>query len=106
MADGKGMTRRSFFKQSSTGIAAAAAFPTIIPSRAFGAADRVNIAVVGINGQGGGHIGGFPRVENTQIAAICDVDQNLFAERVKAVQELPRHALANSGKLNYTASGM
>ena len=87
MADGKGMTRRSFFKQSSTGIAAAAAFPTIIPSRAFGAADRVNIAVVGINGQGGGHIGGFPRVENTQIAAICDVDQNLFPDRVKAIQD-------------------
>jgi predicted dehydrogenase len=88
MSDGKGMSRRSFFKQSSTGVvAAAAAFPTIIPSRAFGAADRVNVAVIGIRGQGGGHIGGFPRVENTQIAAICDVDQNLFPDRVKAIQE-------------------
>jgi predicted dehydrogenase len=88
----KGMSRRSFFKQSSTGIAAAAAFPTIIPSRAFGAADRVNIAVIGINGQGGSHINGFPRMPDVHLAAICDVDQNLFAERVKAVEE--RHGYA------------
>jgi predicted dehydrogenase len=88
MSDEKGITRRSFFKQSSlTGIAAAAAFPTIIPSRAFGAADRVNIAVVGINGQGGGHISSFARIEDVQLAAICDVDQNLFASRIASVKE-------------------
>lgn len=84
MADGKGMSRRSFL---STGVAAAAAFPTIIPSRAFGAADRVNIAVIGIRGQGSGHIGGFGRIPDVQIAALCDVDQNLFAGRVKEIEE-------------------
>src|SRR5690606_40182836 len=87
MSDGKGMSRRSFFKRSTTGIAAAAAFPTIIPSSAFGANDRVNLAVIGIRGQGNGHIGGFGRIENVQIAALCDVDQNLFPERVAQVQE-------------------
>lgn len=87
MSDGKGMSRRSFFKRSTTGIAAAAAFPTIIPSTAFGANDRVHLAVVGIRGQGNGHIGGFGRIENVQIAALCDVDQNLFPERVQQIQE-------------------
>ena len=87
MADQPGMSRRSFFKQSSTGIAAAAAFPTIIPSRAFGAADRVNIAVIGINGQGGSHINGFPRIPDVHLAAICDVDQNLFPSRLQGIQE-------------------
>lgn len=87
MSDGKGMSRRSFFKRSTTGIAAAAAFPTIIPSSAFGANDRVNLAVIGIRGQGNGHIGGFGRIENVQIAALCDVDENLFADRVQQIQE-------------------
>ena len=87
MSDRKGMSRRNFFKKSTTGIAAAAAFPTIIPSSAFGANDRVNVAVIGIRGQGGGHIGGFGRIENVQVAALCDVDQNLFASRVQEIKE-------------------
>ena len=87
MSDGKGMSRRNFFKKSTTGIAAAAAFPTFIPSSAFGANDRVNVAVIGIRGQGGGHIGGFGRIENVQVAALCDIDQNLFANRVQEIKE-------------------
>src|SRR5690606_10949220 len=64
-----------------------AAFPTIIPRRAFGANDRVNLAVVGIRGQGGAHLSGFSRIENVRIAAICDVDQNLFPDRVSELRE-------------------
>lgn len=49
-----------------------------------GANDRVNIAVVGIRGQGfASHIKKYASLENVRVAALCDVDANLFAKRTK-----------------------
>jgi predicted dehydrogenase len=48
-----------------------------------GANDRVRIAVVGIRGMGFGHIRAYSQLENVEVAALCDVDENLFPERVK-----------------------
>jgi predicted dehydrogenase len=48
-----------------------------------GANDRVRIAVMGINGRGRSHLGGFSKLKNVEIAAICDVDSRLFPAVVK-----------------------
>ena len=82
MSDRKGMSRRNFFKKSTTGITAAAAFPTIIPSSAFGANDRVNVAVIGIRGQGNSLKRGFAKLANVEIKTLCDIDANLAPERI------------------------
>ena len=87
MFDSNGMSRRSFIKQSGAGLFAASAFPTFVPSTAFGANDRVNVAVIGVRGQGGAHLGGFGRIPNVRIHTIVDVDENLFPERVKEVRD-------------------
>ena len=76
MFDGNGISRRSFLKQSGAGLVAASAFPTIIPSRAFGAADRINVAVVGLHGRGGSHLSAFPRIENVHLHTIVDIDRD------------------------------
>jgi predicted dehydrogenase len=53
-----------------------------------GANDRVRVAVVGIRGHGfGSHIKSYPSLPNVEVAAICDVDENLFAERLKWFEE-------------------
>jgi predicted dehydrogenase len=52
------------------------------PQRVWGANDRVRIAVVGIRGQGFTHIEGFSDVPNTEVVAICDVDENVIAQRL------------------------
>ena len=52
------------------------------PQRVRGANDRVRIAVVGIRGQGFTHIEGFSAVPNTEVAAICDVDENVIGQRL------------------------
>jgi predicted dehydrogenase len=83
MFDRNGMTRRSFLKQTGAGLVAASAFPTIIPSRAFGAADRVNLAIIGVHGQGGAHLGGFPGLPNVTLHSIGDIDGNVLAARGK-----------------------
>jgi predicted dehydrogenase len=81
-------SRREFMSRSLGGIVAASALaPTIIPRSVFGANDRLNLAVVGIRGQGGAHIGGFASLPDVRIHTICDCDENLFAGRVKEVEE-------------------
>jgi predicted dehydrogenase len=62
------------------GAAAVAAF-TILPSRAKGANERLNIAGIGIGGMGGGNLNAL-RSEN--IVALCDVDLNYAAGTIKA----------------------
>lgn len=52
-----------------------------------GANDRVNSGVVGIRNQGFGHIRGYSNLENVQVTALCDPDENLFPKRVKWLQD-------------------
>lgn len=86
MKNDKGLTRRDFLKTTGAGLAAASTV-AFIPQSVFGANDRVNIAVIGIRGQGGAHINGFGEIENVRIKTIVDVDENLFARRVKSIEE-------------------
>ena len=76
------MNRRSFLKASA---ASALAFQ-FIPSRAFGAdaatrpSQKLNIAGIGIGGQGGHDIA---QMESENIVALCDVDSNHGAHTFK-----------------------
>jgi predicted dehydrogenase len=92
-----GVTRRDFLSRTTLTAAAGTitagkAFSAPASQRVMGANDRVNIAVIGIRGQGGGHIQGFPQVPNVRIKTLCDIDENLFPERVKFLQEKHGHA--------------
>jgi len=85
------VTRRQFLK-STTGTAAGtvmagAAVSAAINRNILGANDRINMAIIGIRGQGGGHIGGFSRIPNVHIKTLCDIDENLFAQRLKPLQD-------------------
>ena len=86
-AQKEGVTRREFLKRTTAGVVVGSALPTILPKRVFGANDRVNIAVIGIRGQGGSHIRGFGKIPDVHIKTICDVDENLFPERLKDIEE-------------------
>src|SRR3546814_135524 len=45
--------------------------------------DQLKVAVVGILGMVHNHSQGYSRLKNTRVAALCDVDSNLFGERIK-----------------------
>lgn len=83
----QGLSRRSFLKRTAAGMAAAGAAPAFVPRRAFGANDRINMAVVGIRSRGGSLIDGFGGTENVRVHTLCDIDENLFPDRVKEVEE-------------------
>jgi predicted dehydrogenase len=52
-----------------------------IGRRVMGANDRVVIASIGIRGQGNALKRGFARLKNVEHKYLCDIDENLFAER-------------------------
>ncbi|MBO0947863.1 Gfo/Idh/MocA family protein [Fibrella forsythiae] len=91
-------SRRKFIQTAATG-AAVLGLPTLIPSSAFGANDRLRIAVIGLNGRGKDHISGFSKIDNVEIATLCDVDdvvlrksasdfEEKFKKKVKMEQDL------------------
>lgn len=78
------MNRRDFSKLAAAGSVGLGATPVILTGHGWkGANDRVNIAVIGIRAQGQGHITEYSKLKNARVTAICDVDSNLFNERIK-----------------------
>lgn len=58
-------------------------------SRASGAAsDRVRVACVGVRGQGRAHIAHYAKMQNVEIAALCDIDESVLNERLADVEKL------------------
>src|SRR5436309_559329 len=82
-------SRRDFLKITGAGMAGtalASAAPSY--SRILGASDRVRVAICGVRGRGHDHIRGFSRVPNAEIAALCDVDENVLNQRLGDVEKL------------------
>jgi len=80
MSNQNQLNRRAFIKNSA-GVAVALSLPTIIPARAFGANDRVSVAVLGVNGRGQNHISGFSNLKNVEVAMLCDPDNVILQQR-------------------------
>src|SRR5438874_3992551 len=86
-------SRRDFLKTTGAGVAGTALASTALGySRILGASDRVRVAICGVRGRGNDHIRGFSRVPNTDIAALCDVDETVLNQRLGDVEkrELPK----------------
>lgn len=86
--------RREFIKKSVAGSAAIALTGVGLNAKSYssvkGANDRVTMAVIGIRGQGNGHIGkwcGLKDNRNVFLKTICDVDETLFPERAANIEK-------------------
>jgi len=84
--------RRDFIKKSILGTAGLTIGGMGLTSRSYasiiGSNDRINLAVIGIRGQGGFHIESWCSLtenRNIRLKTICDVDEQYFAERSKTV---------------------
>ncbi len=75
------INRRNFL----TGAAVAAAMQS---SRILGANDRVRIAVIGLRGRGKDHLKELSKISGVEVAAICDIDESVIAERLVTMTEL------------------
>jgi predicted dehydrogenase len=88
------LTRRDFLKASARTTASVAALGGITmltqPERVFGANDRVRVAICGLHGRGKDHLAGFSRVSNVEVAAFCDVDENVLNKALARVSTKPQ----------------
>ncbi|MGB9604801.1 MAG: Gfo/Idh/MocA family protein [Bryobacteraceae bacterium] len=72
------MYRRHFLMST----AAAAARPILSSSPN----DTVRVAVVGVRRQGGAHIRMYSAMPNVEVAALCDVDENVLEKRLREIE--------------------
>ena len=71
----KKISRRDFVRGVG-GIGLLSAFPTIIPSSAFGANEAIRIGHIGVRNRGMQNL--FPLMKHT--VAVCDVDKDVLAK--------------------------
>ena len=77
------LSRRKFLGASAAAVIAG----TATQGAAFGANDRIRMCCVGIRGRGGEHIKSFGSSENSEVVALCDVDDKVLQSRAKQVQK-------------------
>ena len=73
------LSRRDFMKSSMAVGAGLTLAGTA--SRVLGANDDLRIAVVGVGGQGGGHMNVFSKIPGVRLVAICDADRDHVEKR-------------------------
>lgn len=73
------LSRRAFLSATGAGLVA---FPAVVPSRAFGANDRVQVGFVGVRNQGTSNLKALMK----NAVAVCDVDRTVLA-RAQALAE-------------------
>lgn len=66
--------------------AGGAALTHLTPGKAS-AANRIRVAVLGVNGRGRDHIAGFMNVPDVEVAVLCDPDGKLLAERAEQFEK-------------------
>src|SRR5712691_8526026 len=82
-------TESDIARRAGAGVGMAALGQTLfVPQKVFGANDRVRVAVIGIRGQGFQHIEEYSRLPNVEIAAVCDVDENIIRNRLADMERL------------------
>ena len=96
------LTRRDFLKttaKTTAGLGTLSGIAFVTRSdRIFGANDRVRVAVCGLHGRGKDHLDAFSHVAGVEIAALCDVDENVLRKRLGEVGGNP-HSYIDVRKL-------
>lgn len=81
--------RRTFLKQSLAAVGAGAAFTiagTKSSGKVLGANDTIRVAIAGLNGRGGAHVGELAGMQGVEITYLIDPDTRTWASRVEAVR--------------------
>lgn len=75
--------RRKFLKAG----AGMTALGLLHPEGVLGANDRIRLAVCGLRGRGMDHVKRFSQVPGVEIAAVCDIDENVIASRLADIEK-------------------
>lgn len=86
---GENISRRRFLSTSAAGAAALGALSApAMRTLAASPNERVSLAVIGINGRGGGHVRGISQIsKEAHVAFLCDIDQGVREKRLASYKE-------------------
>lgn len=86
----KNISRRKFLRLSAAGVSSAMILPRhVLGGKKYGSPnDKLNIAGIGVGGQGGGDIS---QMQSENIVALCDVDWVRAARTFKRFPDAPRY---------------
>jgi len=88
MEQNNNMSRRKFVKTASIGAAGISlAMSAKSYSRILGSNDRVNCAIIGLNGRGNGLLASVAESPNTEVSYLCDVDDRTYKISLKKAKE-------------------
>ncbi len=85
------INRRDFLKSGArAGAGLALSGMTFLPhpQRVFGANDRVRVGVVGLHGQGWAHVEEYAKIPTAEVAAVCEVDENVLNQRLGEMEKM------------------
>jgi len=90
------LSRRDFVEQALFAASAALATGTITPTvraddapaRVVGPNDKLRVAVIGVNGQGGAHLGEWLKNPDVDLVAVCDCDPAAYQKHVGKFKNL------------------
>jgi predicted dehydrogenase len=80
------MTRRRFFKNTLAAAATITLAGTKSSGRVLGANEVIRVAIAGLNGRGGAHVGALANMQGVQITYLVDPDTRTYARRTGAIR--------------------
>ncbi|MHC4441178.1 MAG: Gfo/Idh/MocA family oxidoreductase [Planctomycetota bacterium] len=88
------INRRGFLKTSvaAAGAMAISGRSVSVAAPRRGPNEEIRVAVVGIRGQGHSHIKHHTKAKNVRVVTICDVDEQLFANRIRTITDMGKPA--------------
>lgn len=90
------LNRRNFLK-STAAAAGALALPTLIPSSAFGAGNKITLGCIGVGGMGTGNMKNFLGLEDCRVVAVCDT----YLEKQQKAKKLVDEQYGDTGCATY-----
>src|SRR5689334_15532450 len=80
---------REFLSSGAGGVGAMRAISALArPERMLGANNRVRVAICGVHGRGNDHLKNYAKIQTAEIAALCDVDENVVSQRVDEMEKM------------------
>src|SRR5437868_4964896 len=83
-------SRRTFLKSTLAAAASVTIAGTKSSGKVLGANDTIRIAVAGLNGRGGSHVGEFGKMKNVEIVYLVDPDKRTYQKRLDQLNKLGR----------------
>jgi hypothetical protein len=102
MSNDKELNRRDFIGTGAAGLMALGGINSLAQTRGVkGANERVRVAICGLHGRGMDHLKNYSQIHNAQVAALCDIDENVLRKTLGEMEKmgLPKPVTGRKGCL-------